>query len=210
MRVFAIIAGLGLVACGRETTQTRSVAITDPPPLLAGSGSHLRPPASCPIYAAGGGDVDTPEPPFPGTITALCTVDEGGGSYGLVLGDAPTAHLAIVPGGQEVGVYIGFDDAPAPAPTIDLGADPPGIEAWAAATNIDSQDCCADTHPDKRIPVDVVAFGEHGVLFSVGRYDGTPIQVAWVVNASFIGSYERFYVNGAPSGVGAPSVAASP
>jgi len=181
-------------ACGGGGgVQTNQIAILNAPPLVEGSGSKLTVPASCPVYAPGGGDVGTVEPPFNEGVTAVCGVDDQGNTYGLIQGDAPTAKLNVLPGNHELGVFVGFDGKFALA----YGA--PTIEAWAAPTNIqNSTDCCADLHPDARIPVTVVALGDSGLLFSVGQFDSTPIQVAYNVTGSVVGNAERFYVNGAP------------
>ena len=189
--VVALVVPLPSVGCGaREVIQANQVAISDPPPIVTGSISRLAPPRSCPIYAAGQGEDDPQrEPPFEGSVNAVCAVDDTGTAYGLIPGDIGPGGLPILPGNHELGVYIGFDLGPGDNPTI---------AAWAAPTNIESQDCCADTHPDKRIPVTLVASGEHGILFSVGSFDGTPIQVAYTVEAPAAFDYERFYVNGPP------------
>jgi hypothetical protein len=193
-----VIASLVLwaVACGRyEAVQLQRVAIDKPPPLIAeGTSSNLVVPSSCPVYAPGGGDVDTPEPPFPAGVFIVCAVDETGRTYGIVNGDAPTARLAVLPGDREIGLYVGFELGPSFTPVL-TGSNPT-VVAYAAPSDIYSQDCCAEDHPDKRVQPQAVAVGSQGMLVSLGQFDGSPIQVAFFLDPfSWVG---RFYVNGPP------------
>jgi hypothetical protein len=166
-----------------------------PPPLVAeGTNSNLAVPSSCPVYAPGGGDVDTPEPPFPDGVSIICAVDETGRTYGIVNGDAPTAHLAVLPGDREIGLYIGFELGSSFTPTL-TGSNPT-LTAYAAPTDVYSQDCCAEDHPDKRVQPQAVALGSQGMLVSLGQFDGSPIQVAFILQP--FSWYGRFYVNGPP------------
>jgi hypothetical protein len=198
---------LTLAACGNQPLGEKRVAITAPPPLVDGAPSRLTVPASCPTYAPGGGDVDTPEAPFPDHVTIMCAIDDAGGTYGIINGDAPTAHLAVVPGGRELGFYLGFDAGAGFTPDrAVLTGTSPSIGAWSAPTNVTSQDCCAEGHPDAVLAPVTVAVGNQGWLISLGHFDGAATQVALWLNTGRMlpaspgtGSWAaRFYVNGPP------------
>jgi hypothetical protein len=198
-----------LGACG--TPRDRLFEITVPPDVVANAkDTSLLVPKSCPAYAPGGGDVDTPELPFPDNVSIICGVDEAGGTYGLVNGDAPTARLAVLPGNQELGLYIGINASAHFTPDrATVSGDDAMIKAWSAATNVYSQtSCCAEDQPNSRLPLQLVAVGSQGMMISLGRFDGAPTQVAFDLNtlalvasnpASGAGDWlGRFYVNGAP------------
>jgi hypothetical protein len=194
------LACVGLGACGAFETMQNRVAITQAPPGVAGAPpSGLVVPKSCPVYAPGGGDVDTPEAPFPPGVSIVCAVDDTGATYGIVDGDAPTAQLAIVPGNREIGLYVGFAmPSGSVPPGYELTGADPGMAAWAAPTNVQSPtDCCAEDHPEGRRPLTALALGPQGVLVTLGSFDDAPIQVAGFIDqASWVW---RFYVNGSPS-----------
>jgi hypothetical protein len=206
MKRFIPVVMLCLAGC--ESPKEQRVQIAVPPEALATTqNTSLLVPRSCPVYAPGGGDVDTPEPPFPPKVSIICGVDDAGGTYGLVNGDAPTARLAVLPGNHELGLYVGVTPAAHFTPdkaTLD-GDDAP-IKAWSAPTNVYSQtSCCAEMQPDSRLPLQMVAAGEQGMLVSLGRFDGTPTQVAFDLDTAALfesgqwgGWIGRFYVNGAP------------
>src|SRR5450631_2992953 len=107
-KVIGSLAVLVLAACEGQQPQ-RIFEISQPPIPVAGSQSRLPVPTSCPIFAPGDMDVDTPEAPFPDHVTIMCAVDDTGGTYGRNNGDAPGGTLAGVQGGREIGFYIGFD-----------------------------------------------------------------------------------------------------
>jgi hypothetical protein len=195
MKRLIVLIGLSAVACGRrESIQERQVAITDPPPVVAGCTSKLAVPASCPVYAPGGGDVDTPELPFPPGFTNICAVDDAGQSYGIADGDAPTAQVAVLPGNHELGVYLGFDTSAgfSPERAVLAGANP-AVKAWAGSTQRE---------------LTTVAVSERGILLSVGSFDGTPLEVTFLLNTAALfvspaaqstgSAFEGFYVNGPP------------
>jgi hypothetical protein len=202
-----------LAACTSE--RDKRVAIYPAPEVVAGVSTGLQVPASCPVYAPGGGDVDTPEAPFPEHVTIMCAIDDAGGTYGLVTGDAGPA-MAVVPGNHELGFYIGFDATAGFTPDQAILDGPahitapgdPSLLAFAAPTNVQStSDCCPESHPDARLPPRTVAVSDLGWLISLGTYDTNPTQVAIDLNTFAIlppgsgnlGSYwTRFYVNGAP------------
>lgn len=172
--------------------------------------SALRVPTSCPVYAPGGGDVDTPESPFPAELTIVCGIDSEGGTYGIVNGDAPTARLAVIPGNREVGVYIGFSAAhPARIDKITTGGPNPTVETWVAPVNIESHTgpCCPESVPSARRDGTIVALGQQGMLLSLGQFDGTAQQASIGIDFSALypnaygtgaGYGERFYVGGVP------------
>jgi len=207
---FIPLMALTMAACGSQGSgREKRVAITAPPVLVGGTPSGLTVPASCPVYAPGGGDVDTPEAPFPPHVTILCAVDDAGGTYGIVNGDAPTAGLAVIPGGRELGFYLGFDAGAAFSPDkAVLDGTAPSLEGWSAPTNVQSgSDCCAEAHPDARLALTTVAVGSFGWLVSLGRFDDAATQVALDLNTQILlppsdgntgGWFARFYVNGAP------------
>ena len=61
-----LIFTLPCVAACTVGPASRALAITTaPPPMVEGVTTSLRVPASCPVYAPGGGEVDTIEEPFP-------------------------------------------------------------------------------------------------------------------------------------------------
>jgi hypothetical protein len=191
---------LSLVGCGgTETIRSGVVAIGSPVSSVGCPGTKLQVPKSCPIYAPGGGDVDTVEAPLPPGVSALCAVDDAGAAYGIIVGDAPTAQLAILPGGREIGIYLGFEPGEFSPDQVVLSGSDANLDAWAAATNILNQDCCAEGHPDGRLAIQMVALGQQGMLFSLGSFAGAPIQVSFLSNIPALPSYfGRFYVNGPP------------
>lgn len=208
MKRFMPMVLLSLSACG--TPRDQRVEITIPPESLATTtDTFLRVPKSCPIYAPGGGDVDTPEAPFPDNISIICGVDEAGGTYGLVNGDAPTASLAILPGNQELGLYIGINATARYTPDeVTVSGEGALLRAWSAPTNVSSHSgCCAEDQPNSQLALQVVAVGAQGVLISLGKFAGAPTQVAFDLNTSLVatnpalaggGWWGRFYVNGPP------------
>jgi hypothetical protein len=208
MKRFIPLMPLILAACGDGNLAARRVSITAPPPIVDGTPSGLTVPASCPVYAPGGGDVDTPEAPFPDHVTILCVVDDAGGTYGIVNGDAPTAQLAVIPGSRELGFYLGFDAGAAFTPSkAALTGDMPSVEGWSAPKNIYSQDCCPGAPGDPPLGMTTVAVGSFGWLISLGRFDASATQVALGLNtAELLPAYPgntgswvaRFYVNGVP------------
>ena len=197
-----------LVACGQtEGLQDQQSEIAQLPSVESGQGSRLAAPTSCPIWAPGGGDVDTPEAPFPDHVSKLCAVDDTGRGYGIVGGDAPTAQLAVIPGNHELGLYIGVDSSAQFTPDrAILSGGSADIEAWAAPTNVLSQDCCAEDHQTGRLTLRMVAVGNRGMLLSFGTFDGMPTQVAFDLDTGALfgsgptngGWFGRFYVNGVP------------
>jgi len=195
MKGMVPLACVGLGACGASETLQHRIPITEAPPAVAGAPpSGLRVPRSCPVYAPGGGDVDTPEPPFPPGVSVVCAVDDTGATYGIVTGDAPTAHLAELPGNREIGVFVGFTK-----PSGNMPPEAAGVAAWAAPVNVESHtDCCAEDHPEASRPVEAIALGPQGVLVTLGYFDDAPIQVAGIANGQRWAF--RFYVNGPPSG----------
>lgn len=209
MKRFIPVVLFALGACG--SPKDPRFEITVPPDVLTtATDTSLLVPKSCPVYAPGGGDVDTPEPPFPQNVSIICGVDEAGGTYGLVNGDAPTARLAVLPGSQELGLYIGVKASANFTPDqATVVGDAAILRAWSAPTNIYSQTgCCAEAQPNSQLTLQLVAVGPQGMLISLGRFDGTPTQVAFALNtaalvasapayasASWMG---RFYVNGSP------------
>jgi hypothetical protein len=189
------------MACGANETIQHRVAIEAPPAALdLRPPSGLQVPKSCPVYAPGGGDVDTPEAPFPDGFTIVCGVDDTGATYGLVNGDAPTAHPAVLPGGREIGVYFGFKKGAAPAALTELTGADAGLQMWSAPTRIFSRDCCAELHPEGRLSLRAVASGPEGLLVSAGYFNGSPTQVAGRLTLSpDEGWVYRFYVNAEPA-----------
>lgn len=205
---------LGVVALGAcgggNSAGSKVFQITSPPPQVEGHVSALRVPTSCPVYAPGGGDVDTPESPFPPEFTIVCGIDSEGGAYGIVNGDAPTAHLAVIPGNREVGVYIGFSaDHPARIDKITTQGPEATVATWVAPANVESRTgpCCAESVPSARRDGTIVALGQQGMLISLGQFDGTATQASIDIDFSALypntygkgaGYTERFYVGGVP------------
>jgi hypothetical protein len=197
MRRLWPLASLALLACGRteRIDSSAQTAITEPPAYVVGVQSRLRVPAICPIWAPGGGDVDTPEPPLPAQLSALCAVDEFGGTYGIIDGDAPTARVAVIEGEREIGVYIGFHPSSASfAPeAVTVNGATPSIPVWATVAN---------AMPAPRV-AQIVAAGHTGALISMGRFDTTPTDIEFYVQLDAIvgagGTYAGgFDVNAAP------------
>ena len=118
---------LSAVACGRyEAVQLQRVAIDNPPPLIAeGTSSNLVVPSSCPVYAPGGGDVDTPEPPFPAGVSIVCCR----GRDGEDLRDREQATRrrpawrSCSGDRGEIGLYVGFELGPSFTPVL-TGSNP--------------------------------------------------------------------------------------
>ena len=202
MTRWILLASLSLAACGRReeiVSYPSVVQIHDPALATAHPESGLHIPASCPTYAPGGGDVDTPEPPFELPLTIACAVDEAGVSYGLAVGDAPTAHLAVIPGNQNLGIYIGV----VPGAFIDwenlIASGPtPGSSASFSPTS--------DFPLSEGLPLTLttIAAGEHGVLSGLGAFDGAAVQVSLQIGVPFTDGNKafygiRFYVNAVPS-----------
>jgi hypothetical protein len=184
-------------ACQSESFQ-HDVTIVSPPPAVPGElASALQVPKKCPVYAPGGGDVDTPEAPFPSGFSIICAVDDTGASYGIVNGDAPTARLAVLPGDREIGLYFGFEPGSNLAERYNAlsGDNANIIVAYSAPSNVYSSDCCAERHPEGRLPIRAVASGPTGLLVSLGDFDRTATQVG----GELTGWHYRFYVNGEPS-----------
>ncbi|HLK90661.1 MAG TPA: hypothetical protein VKZ18_12240 [Polyangia bacterium] len=192
------------------------IEIVPAPTIVAGTTSHLQVPASCPVYVTGSatGD-DLLKSPFPAHIPIICAVDDTGGTYGLLDGEA-SAAMAVVPGGHEIGYYIGFDATAGFTPDRAILDGPawfaapgdPSLIAYAAPKNILSPtDCCAESVPQGRLAPQTVAVGDQGWLISLGFFDTTPTQVAVIfdtdallpdpANLGFT-FWTRFYVNGAP------------
>lgn len=188
------LAFLALGACEGSVTIQHAVAIRNPPPAVASSAaSALQVPTSCPVYAPDGGDVDTPEAPFPPGVSIICVVDDTGATYGVVTGDAPTAHLAVVPGDREIGLYVGFAEPEKGVLSAydDLVGDSADIKLWASPAGLPSR---ADGNAGARLQLRAVAEGPQGVLVSLGRFDDTRTQVGGSVA---VGTwYLNFYVNG--------------
>ena len=187
---------LSLVACGRnETIRSSLVVIQNPPQPIVGATSKLQVPRSCPIYAPGGGDVDTVEAPLPDGVTALCAVDDAGTTYGIIDGDAPTAQPAVLAGNHEIGLYIGFEAGKFFPDQVVLTGSGANLQASTTTTSLNSPDCCQYT----ALAIQMVAAGEQGVLVSLGSFDLSPIQVAFTSNVATLPSCAGgFYVNGAP------------
>jgi hypothetical protein len=205
---------LSLVACGRNEAIRSSFLVLDKPLRVAGTESKLQVPDACPLYIPGGGDADTIEGDLSPGISGICAVDDQGNAYGIMVGDGDSLTLpplAILPGNREIGVYIGFTPGdfihgcimvgdtcvPDAAPTTDQ------IKAFASPTSniavtTNAEDCCAEDHPEDRIPVEMVAYGDQGILFSLGTFDLSPIQVAYQMYGDGVNDVERFYVNGVP------------
>jgi hypothetical protein len=209
MKRFIPVVLMSLGACG--TPRDQRFEITVPPEVLASAtDTSLMVPKSCPAYAPGGGDVDTPEPPFPDNVSIICGVDEAGETYGLVNGDAPTARLAVLPGNQELGLYIGIEaSAHFTSDRATVTGDNALLQAWAAPINVEGRtSCCAEDQPNSRLTLQLVAVGSQGMLVSLGRFDAAPTQVAFDLNTAalvasdppsgFSGWWGRFYVNGTP------------
>ncbi len=207
MKRFMPLILLSLGACGAQ--EEPRVEITVPPEVLATTHTSLLVPKSCPVYAPGGGDVDTPEPPFPENVSIVCGVDQAGGTYGLVNGDAPTARLAVLPGSQELGLYIGVKPSAEFTPDQAIvSGDNANLKAWSAPTNVYSQtSCCAEFVPGSQRPIGLVAAGPQGMMISLGTFDASPTQVNFELDVAelFAGNQAygygwnvRFYVNGPP------------
>lgn len=200
---------LSVGACGSQESRHREFAIP-PDILMTTNDTALLVPQSCPVYAPGGGDVDTPEAPFPPHVSIICGVAAGGETYGLVTGDAPTARLAVLPGGQELGLYIGIEPGANFSPDQALAH----IRAWAAPVNVqESPGCCAETEPNSSLALRMIASGPRGMMISLGHFDDKPTQVAYRLDdaalfseppvklppgAYSLGWFGRFYVNGEP------------
>jgi hypothetical protein len=194
-----VLAGLAVVAggCGERGP---TVAIRDPPARLAlDPPSALVVPDSCPVYAPGG-DGDGADAPFPSGYSAICAVDETGAAYGLAGGES--GALAVVPGGRELGVYLGFEPGSGlQAQFAHLSGDDAGFRMWAAPSNVLTPDCCAEAHPEGRLTIRAVASGPQGVLLSAGRFDRLPLQISGrpsFYGDSSTGAMYRFYVNAPP------------
>jgi hypothetical protein len=201
MKRILFISCVAFGACSSETFQ-HEVSIVSAPPLIgAEPPSALQVPQRCPIYAPGGGDVDVREAPFPDGFSIICAVDDTGATYGVVNGDAPTAHLAVLPGDREIGIYFGFE----PGSNLEdrytvLTGDDAGLDAYAAPSNVHTSDCCAELHPDARLSLRAVASGPTGLLVSLGYFDRSVTQVAGGLSLGpNTGWVYRFYVNGEPS-----------
>jgi hypothetical protein len=211
MKSLTLIALLTAAAAGCQGAPVQRIfQIAPSSAVRVESGSHLQVPASCPVYAPGDFDVDTPEQPFPDHVTIMCVVDDQGNTYGLVTGDNPGSTLAVIPGDRELGYYIGFDASAGftPARAI-LDGDTPDLEVWSAPDNVStSPSCCAENDPNNRLAVQTVAVGNGGWLVSLGKLNADPTQVAIFLNTSQLvpagpssglgGFIDRFYVNGAP------------
>jgi hypothetical protein len=193
---------LGSVACSSETFQHEVSIVGAPPAVPCDPPSALQVPKRCPVYAPGGGDVDTPEAPFPDEFSIICAVDGTGATYGIVGGDAPTSHLAVLPGDRELGLYFGFK----PGSNLNqkyssLAGDDANAAMYAAPSSIYTSDCCAESHPEGRLAIRAVASGPEGLLVSAGTFGGSRTQLAgWLalrsdLNVSWV---FRFYVNGDP------------
>ena len=201
-KCFVSLSCLWVGACQSEAFQHEVTIVSPPPAINSESASALQVPKKCPVYAPGGGDVNTPEAPFPDGFSIICAVDDRGASYGIVGGDAPTAHLAVLPGDREIGIYFGFGPGSRLADTYNanvLGGDNANIIAYSAPSSIYSSDCCAESHPEGRLPIQAVASGPTGVLVSLGFFDSSATQVAGgLVFSATSGWIIRFYVNGEP------------
>ena len=205
---------LSVGACGTQESRHREITIP-PDILMTTNDTTLLIPKSCPVYAPGGGDVDTPEAPFPPHVSIICGVDSDGGTYGLVGGDAPTAGLAVLPGSQELGLYLGVEPGAnfTPDPAL-LRGENASLQAWAAPVNVrGSAGCCAEMEPNSSLALRMIASGPQGMMISLGRFDDKPTQVAFRLDDAAIfseppvelppgsfslGWFGRFYVNGAP------------
>lgn len=208
MRRIIVLVLLSVGACGTKETRDRMVTI--PSDILATTNNTtLLVPKSCPVYAPGGGDVDVPEDPFPAHVSIICGVDAHGGTYGLATGDAPTAGPAVLPGSQELGLYIGVERGTnfTPSQRLLSGMNA-GILAWSAPV----KGCCAEMQPNSLLDLRVIASGPQGMMISLGRFDDKPTQVAFQLNDVALfpepvapqprmpagGWVGRFYVNGGP------------
>jgi hypothetical protein len=188
MRKVALLWSLLVAACTREAIQAPAIPILTPPaavvpPAIVGSGpTGLRVPSSCPVYAPGGGDVDTPEAPFPPPISALCVVDDLGGAWGVVNGDAPTAHVAVIPGSRELGVYLGIDPRhPFDPARVVVAGDAPTLTGWTHGQN--QHDPNLTSTP---LTLAIVASGPEGLLISLGRFDDQPADVGFSLDPSLV------------------------
>jgi len=183
--------------------------------MVASYTGALRVPAACPIYAPGGRDVDTVEDPIPRSLTAFCAVDSAAESYGVIGGDAETAQLAVLPGKREIGLYFAFDQDAAPSVAALEGLKGPdaAIKAYAAPVRVDGGgiECCAEDYPESRRPATVAAYGQDGLMISLGSFDDAPLQVAVELDLDRLfragppaikgwssGYLSRFYVNAEP------------
>lgn len=208
MKVIVSLTLLSLAACGGQQPQQIFV-ISQPPVPVPGSQSRLPVPTSCPIYAPGDYDVDTPEAPFPAHVTIMCAVDYAGRTYGLVTGDSEGSTLAVVPGGGELGFYVGFDAGAGFTPDkAVLDGTNPNFTAYAGPTDVTSQDCCPEQHPEDLLAPTTEAVNDAGWLVSLGFFDESATQVAVELNTDVLlppgstagngGFGARFYVNGTP------------
>jgi len=208
MKKLSLLAWIAFAGC-QAAQGPQIFQIAPSSAVRVASGSQLQVPASCPIYAPGDHDVDTPEQPWPDHVTIICAIDDQGNTYGTSTGDSPGGTLAVLPGNRELGYYIGFDASAGFTPdkaVLDGAA--PSVAVFSAPTNVGSfTDCCAEGHPDARLTPQTVAVGEGGWLISFGPFDANPTQVAIDLDTAQLlppgptntGSwFDRFYVNGAP------------
>jgi hypothetical protein len=188
----------GCTAGGQQVT----MPVTNAPTARTDVNSQLAVPASCPIYAPGDWDTDTPELPYSSPLAFGCVVDSSGATYGIATGDNSGSQLAIVPGNRELGIYYAFDESVTSSPLTSL------IHAHAGADNVDGGPCCAEDDPNARAFVpQAVAIGPGGMLLSFGVLDATAtqIEIDFDTDQMFPGQHfqldqwnDRFYVNAAP------------
>jgi hypothetical protein len=205
MKRLVPLALLCLMACGRSETIRSSLVISNKPSVVVGTESKLQVPDVCPLYIPGGGEQDPTDNPLPNGCTGICAVDDQGNAYGILSGDEPTSPpVAILPGGHELGIYVGLAPGWFPDEPIIFTGALGNLEAWAAPDNVldnRGEDCCPESDPDAQIPVEVVAGGREGFLFSLGTFNSSPIQVVAVTGGggdTLPTQSVRFYVNGAP------------
>jgi hypothetical protein len=167
--------------CGSSETFQHRVAITEPPPMSDGEATtKLKVPTSCPVWAPGGGDVGTPEKPFPDNVTIMCVVDETGATYGIVGGDAPTARLAVIPGGREIGFFVAFAKGSGFSPArVTLTGDNPTLAAWAGPGGGPPKynGSVVERTPANRLNARVVALSAQGMMVSLGRLGPKRVEV---------------------------------
>jgi hypothetical protein len=208
MKWFALFTFVTAAGCQGAPAQ-RIFQIAPSSAVRVESGSHLQMPASCPVYAPGDYDVDTPEQPWPNHVTIMCAVDDQQNTYGLVTGDNPGSTLAVLPGDRELGLFIGFDSSAGFTPAkATLDGPNPSAAAWSAPFNVSSGNrCCAESDPNARLAPQTVAVGDGGWLISLGLFNADPTQVAILLDTAQLlppdgqignGYVDRFYVNGAP------------
>ena len=198
---------VALLVCSCTSNPDR-VAITRPAPAhVAACSSALVVPTACPVYAPGDSDDNDEGNPFPDQINAACFVDDTGATYGTIFGDQGPG-LPVFPGGHEIGIYLSFSPAhPAAIDNLTVTGATPTINAYAAPWNIDDfVHPTPEDSPKNRIAAHLVAIGPTGVLYSLGSFGTTNLQVETDLDVTKIWPGQpvtflwntRFYVNGPP------------